>query len=316
MKAMMGGVGEEGGVPTPIAEEATRATTGTGEQSLPALRSRLLPTLKILTGLEAGRTQVLLGHESVIGRGSQCDLSIDDGALSRRHCRVFRSGDTFVIEDLDSRNGTRVDGGAISFAVPLREGAIIHLASSVAIKFSLQDELEVQAQQRLYESAVLDALTGVHNRRHLDQRLRAELAFSARHQSPLSVLLLDIDHFKKINDTMGHPAGDAALRELGAQLQRSVRTEDIVGRYGGEEFVVIARGIPVAGAWTLAERIRRMVAALRVPHEGAMLSFTISIGVVTMDTDRAFPNPEGLLGAVDQALYKAKADGRNRCVRG
>ena len=89
-----------------------------------------------------------------------------------------------------------------------------------------------------------------------------------------------------------------------------------MGRYGGEEFVVIARGITAPGAWTLAERIRRMVAALRVPHEGVMLSFTISIGVVTMDTDRAFPNPEGLLGAVDQALYKAKADGRNRCVRG
>ena len=307
---------EEGGVPQPIAEEETRATSGTGEQSLADHRSRLRPTLKILTGLEAGRTHVLLGHETVVGRGAQCELSIDDGALSRRHCRVFRSGDTFVIEDLSSLNGTRVDGVAISLAVPLREGAIIHLAAGAAIKFSWQDEIEVQAQHRLYESAVLDALTGVHNRRDMDQRLRAELAFASRHQSPLSVLLLDIDHFKKVNDTMGHAAGDAALRALGERLQRSVRTEDIVARYGGEEFAVIARGILAPGAWLLAERIRQTVAALRVPCEGAELSFTVSIGVVTTDSERSFANVEGLLDAADRALYKAKADGRNRCVRG
>ena len=307
---------EEGGVPQPIAEEETRAISGTGEQSLADQRSRLQPTLKILTGLEAGRTHVLLGREAVVGRGVQCDLSIDDGALSRRHCRVFRSGDTFVIEDLGSLNGTRVDGVAISLAVPLREGAIIHLAAGAAIKFSWQDEIEVQAQHRLYESAVLDALTGVHNRRDMDQRLRAELAFASRHQSPLSVLLLDIDHFKKVNDSMGHAAGDAALRALGERLQRSVRTEDIVARYGGEEFAVIARGIVAPGAWLLAERIRQTVAGLRVPYEGTELSFTVSIGVVTTDSERPFANVEGLLDAADRALYKAKADGRNRCVRG
>jgi two-component system, cell cycle response regulator len=309
-------VTDEGGVPAPIAEEETRAMSGTGERSLAGLRGRPQSTLKILTGVEAGRTQVLLGHETVIGRGAQCDLSIDEGSLSRRHCRVFRSGDTFVIEDLGSRNGTRVDGAVISFAVPLREGAIVHLAAGVALKFSSQDELEVQAQQRLYESAVLDALTGVHNRRHLDQRLRAELAFAARHQSPLSVLLLDIDHFKKVNDTLGHAAGDAALRALGERLQRSVRTEDVVARYGGEEFAVVARGIPAPGAWLLAERVRETVATLRVPHEGRTISFTISAGVVTMDAVRPFPNVEALLGSVDQALYRAKANGRNCCVKG
>ena len=289
--------------------------SGTGERSLAGPRRRPQATLKILTGLESGRTQILSAAETVIGRGVQCNLIIDDASLSRRHCRVLRSGDTFVIEDLGSRNGTRVDGALISFAVPLREGAMVHLAAGVALKFSSQDELEVQAQQRLYESAVLDALTGVHNRRHLDQRLRAELAFAARHDSPLSVLLLDIDHFKKVNDTMGHAAGDAALRALGQRLQRSVRTEDVVARYGGEEFAVIARGIPAPGAWLLAERIRQTVATLSVPHEGKPISFTVSVGVVTMDAEQSFPNVESLLGAADQALYKAKADGRNRCVK-
>ena len=308
-------MGKEAGVPAPVGEDETRATSGSGGRSLAGPRARLQATLKILTGLEAGRTYMLVEHQTVIGRSAHCDLSIDNEELSRRHCRVFRSGDTFVIEDLGSRNGTRVDGDVISFAVPLREGAIIHLAAGVAIKFSSQDELEVKAEQRLYESAVLDALTGVHNRRHLDQRLRAEVAFAGRHQSPLSVLLLDIDHFKKINDTFGHPAGDAALRALGERLQRTVRTEDIVARYGGEEFVVVARGIPAPGAWLLAERIRQTVVALRVLHDGTTISFTVSIGVVTMDAERSFANVEDLLGAADQALYKAKADGRNRCVR-
>src|SRR5581483_2730539 len=124
--------------------------SGTGERSLAGLRTRPRSTLQILSGLESGRIHVLLGPETVIGRGAQCDLIIDDASLSRRHCRVFRSGDSFVIEDLGSRNGTRVDGAVISFAVPLREGSIVHLAAGVALKFASQDELEVQAQQRLY----------------------------------------------------------------------------------------------------------------------------------------------------------------------
>jgi two-component system, cell cycle response regulator len=307
---------KEAGVPTAVGEDETRAMSDDGNGSLAGSRARLQATLKILTGLEAGRTYIVSGHQTVIGRSTQCDLSIDNEELSRRHCRVFRSGDTFVVEDLGSRNGTLIDGAVISFAVPLREGTIIRLAAGVAIKFSTQDELEVKAEQRLYESAVLDALTGVHNRRHLDQRLRAEVAFATRHRSALSVLLLDIDHFKKINDTLGHPAGDAALRALGELLLKTVRTEDIVARYGGEEFAVVARSIPAPGAWLLAERIRQSVAALRVSHGGTTISLTISAGVVSMDADRVFPGVERLLEAADQALYRAKADGRNRCARG
>jgi len=301
---------DEGAVPVLIGEEATWAEPEGGERSLPGAR---LSTLKILTGLEAGRIHALVGHETVIGRGAQCDWTIDDRALSRRHCRVFRSGDTFVIEDLGSRNGTHVDGAAISFAVPLRDGAIIQLTEDVIVRFSTQDEVEVEADQRLYESSVLDALTGAYNRRHMDQRLGAELAFATRHQSPFSVLLLDIDLFRGLNDVMGRAAGDVALRALAARLQRSVRAEDVVVRTAGGEFAVIARGIPASGAWLLAERIRQTTAAMRVPHEGTTLSFTISVGVVTMGRERPFPTVEALLEAADQALSRAKADGRNRC---
>jgi diguanylate cyclase (GGDEF)-like protein len=163
---------------------------------------------------------------------------------------------------------------------------------------------------------VLDPLTGLHNRRHLDARLRAELAFATRHEAPLSVLIIDVDHFKKINDTMGHGAGDAALRALGERLQKSVRTEDVVARYGGEEFAVIARGIKAAGALLLAERVRETVARMRVAYEAHTIAFTISVGVATMDQNRKFAAVEALLKAADDALYAAKKSGRNRCVQG
>jgi diguanylate cyclase (GGDEF)-like protein len=200
--------------------------------------------------------------------------------------------------------------------VRLEDGALIQLAAGTAISFSRLDELEVQAQQRLYASAVLDPLTGLHNRRHLDSRLKSEFAFANRHGTPLSVLLIDIDHFKKINDTYGHAGGDAALRVLSDRLQRSVRTEDIVARYGGEEFALVARGIETAGALLLAERIRESAAKIQVPHEGKVIAFTISVGISTMSRERVFESIEALLKAADDGLYKAKETGRNRCIAG
>jgi diguanylate cyclase (GGDEF)-like protein len=204
----------------------------------------------------------------------------------------------------------------IKAPVLLEDGALIQLAATTIIMFSHQEDLEVQAEQRLYASAVLDPLTGLHNRRHLDARLKSEFAFANRHGTPLSVLLIDIDHFKKVNDTYGHLGGDAALKALADRLQRTVRTEDIVARYGGEEFAVVARGIEGAGALLFAERIREKVARIEVPHEEDLIKFTISVGVVTMTRERIFDSIAALLKAADDALYKAKETGRNRCVRG
>jgi diguanylate cyclase (GGDEF)-like protein len=309
-------VSDDSGIPLAVPDDETAAVsdgTGSGLRLLPR---GLKPTLRVLTGTQAGRTYVIAGQELVVGRGSGCELQIDDGVLSRQHCRILRSGDSFVIEDLGSRNGTRVDGAPVTEIRLLPDGAQIQLGGGVTIKFSVKDDLELAAEQRLYESAVRDPLTGLHNRRHLDERLRAELAFAARHVAPLSVLIIDVDHFKKINDTYGHPAGDAALRALAERLQRSVRAEDLVARYGGEEFAVIARGIKASGALLLAERIRETVARLQVDHEARTLSFTVSIGVTTMDGERAFPTVETLLKSADEALYRAKSTGRNRCVQG
>jgi diguanylate cyclase (GGDEF)-like protein len=272
--------------------------------------------VKVLTGPEAGRIYVVTTDTLVVGRASTCDLLIDDSSLSRQHCRIRKTNGVYFVEDLESRNGTQVNGMRIKAPVLLQDGALIQLAASTIIMFSHQEDLEVQAEQRLYASAVLDPLTGLHNRRHLDARLKSEFAFANRHGTPLSVLLIDIDHFKKVNDTHGHLGGDAALRALADRLQRTVRTEDIVARYGGEEFAVVVRGIEAPGAMLLAERIREQALRIQVEHEGETIKFTISVGVATMTRERLFDSIAALVKAADDALYEAKAAGRNRCVRG
>jgi diguanylate cyclase (GGDEF)-like protein len=310
-------VSNDEGVPEVAPEDETMAVSGqrpSQEIVPPVLQQRTV--LKVLTGLEGGRVHVITADSTVVGRAPGCDLRIDDSSLSRQHCRIRKTTGAWFVEDLGSRNGTTVNGMRIQAPQRLDDGALIQLAAGTIIMFSQQEDLEVQAEQRLYASAVLDPLTGLHNRRHLDARLKSEFAFAARHQTPLSILLIDIDHFKKINDTYGHPGGDAALRALAERMQRTVRTEDIVARYGGEEFAVVARGIEAAGAMLLAERVRTTVEKIRVQHEGKTIAFTISVGAATMTRERIFDAIPALLKAADDALYSAKAQGRNRSVRG
>ncbi|HVZ74221.1 MAG TPA: GGDEF domain-containing protein [Polyangia bacterium] len=308
---------DDGAVPDVVPEDETIAVSASRKSQEivpPVLQQRTV--IKVLTGLEAGRVHVVTKEVVVVGRSGDCDLRIDDSSLSRQHCRIRLTGGTFFVEDLDSRNGTMVDGARIKAPQALHDGALIQLAASTIIMFSHQEDLEVQAEQRLYASAVQDPLTGLHNRRHLDARLKSEFAFASRHQTPLSVLLIDIDHFKKINDTYGHPGGDAALKVLAERLQKTVRTEDIVARYGGEEFAVIARGIESPGAMLLGERVRLSAEQIAVPHEGKIIKFTLSVGAATMTRERVFDVPASLLKAADDALYQAKASGRNRVMRG
>ncbi len=305
------------GVPDLAPEDETMAVSAihsSQEVEQPVLQQRTV--IKVLTGLEAGRVHVMTVDNLVIGRATTCDLRIDDSSLSRQHCRIHKTNGAYFVEDLGSRNGTQVDGMRIKAPLRLEDGALIQLAAGTIVMFSHQEDLEVQAEQRLYASAVLDPLTGLHNRRHLDARLKSEFAFANRHGTPLSVLLIDIDHFKKVNDTYGHLGGDAALRALSERLQKTVRTEDIVARYGGEEFAVIARGIEGTGAMLLAERIRETAMKIQVPHEGKIIAFTISVGIATMTRERTFDAIPSLLKAADDGLYKAKELGRNRSVRG
>ncbi len=160
--------------------------------------------------------------------------------------------------------------------------------------------------------SVTDGLTGLYNHRTFQERLQSELERGDRHKEPLSLLLLDIDHFKKINDTYGHPFGDRVLKTLAAELGRLARRVDFVARYGGEEFAVILVNTDRRGCRTGAKRVLKAVRDLRVTHGEGVFTFTLSIGTATCPDDAA--NREELVRRADEALYAAKKGGRNRAV--
>jgi len=168
-------------------------------------------------------------------------------------------------------------------------------------------ELE-EANRRLAEMATTDALTGIRNRRAFDERLQHEFALALRHNLPISVMLLDVDHFKEFNDRKGHGAGDEALREMAQKLQAMIRSTDMVARYGGEEFIFVLPNTARENALMLAARIARTVAAMEGPAKG----LTVSIGVAAKTAELL--NRERLIALADEALYMAKETGRNRIV--
>ena len=167
----------------------------------------------------------------------------------------------------------------------------------------------------LFELTLRDPLTRCYNRRYFERRLHEEFSFARRQRTALSLLLIDIDHFKRINDKYGHPVGDLVLEHVAASVQNMMRPEDVLARYGGEEFVVIARDITAENAEILAERIRRHVLALQVPLPGTVIHVSASIGVATMSAESPYAACEDLVVAGDEAMYEAKNAGRNRVCR-
>jgi two-component system, cell cycle response regulator len=269
--------------------------------------------LIVINGERVGEMFKLTKDEIYIGRAEECDLILSDDGVSRRHCRITRSEKGFELLDNESTNGTFANGER-AVQHPLADGDKIQLGQVTILKFSYQDDLEEAFQRRMYEAAVRDPLTGIYNKRYFTDRLRGEYAYSIRHAVPLSLLLFDIDHFKRINDTYGHPAGDAVLKNLAQVVSRAIRAEDIFARYGGEEFAVIARELESAPAYAFAERLRRIVETTKFEAEGYHIPVTISIGIATLGPTN-FLDESDMIRESDQNLYAAKRSGRNRVER-
>jgi two-component system, cell cycle response regulator len=179
------------------------------------------------------------------------------------------------------------------------------------LRFAYHDRLDESFHAQLLASALRDPLTRLYNKRYLLDRLDSELKFARRHDAALSLLMLDIDHFKAINDGHGHLAGDAVLVHLAGVLQKIVRNEDVVARFGGEELAIILRASAVDAAVALGERLCRTIEATVIPYRDLELRATVSIGVAGLPSIKA-DTVEQLLEAADQALYRAKDAGRNR----
>lgn len=265
-------------------------------------------TLTITAGPEAGRVFTLQAA-NLAGRGASCSVVLDDPEVSREHARIVLINGAFVLTDLGSRNGTFVNGVRVESAA-LQSGASIRLGGSVRLRFALIDEEEERYARALYESSLRDPLTGAFNRRHFDERLAAEVAYAVRHNTDVALALLDIDHFKRVNDSFGHLGGDQVLRGIVKLVASTIRTEDVLCRCGGEEFGIIARGIPAPGAVAMAERVRRIVEAANHPVQSCVTRVTVSIGVAMLAECSA--SPAALASLADQRLYDAKDAGRNR----
>jgi two-component system cell cycle response regulator len=309
-----GGARTRGGVTPAPPEEPERTYT-----AVPRLASTTEKHayLLVLSGPQFGDIFPLAsGRELVIGRRDDCEVQIRDDGVSRRHAVIEVHGEGAELRDLGSANGTWVDGRREQVA-KLVDGVRVQVGGQTTLKFIWADELEARYQVKLAEGALVDALTGLHNRRHFEERLGSELAAALRHGRPISLLLCDVDHFKGINDEYGHLAGDETLKMVAFVLRGAVRKEDVLARYGGEEFVVVARETAMDGTQALGERIRRAVEKSRCAWQGHDLGVTVSVGVaVSEGLTEVVPGrtEHELIEAADRALYLAKQAGRNRVV--
>lgn len=282
--------------------------------SIPVVRlpARERPLLVVIAGPELGRMYAIpRGQELLIGRDEQAEIRIEDISVSRRHALLHEHDGEVTLSDLGSRNGTFIEGQRIDGERRLRDGEQIQVGGASTLKFTWVDELDLQYQRHMADAALCDPLTGIHNRRYFEERAAAEVAAVQRHGGALSLLLIDIDWFKRINDEHGHLAGDAVLRMVAKGLEQQLRREDTLARYGGEEFVVIARATAGDGAEQFAERLRRSVEDASLSHDGEELRVTVSIGVAELTVGSTL---EQLVEAADAGLYRAKHRGRNRVV--
>jgi two-component system cell cycle response regulator len=269
--------------------------------------------LTCLTQPKMGLVYRLTAARTVIGRAEECDLQLSGPGVSREHAAITGHEGTYTLEDLGSTNGTYCRGQKLTEPLALKDRDTIRLGASVLLRFSFDDALEEQMGTELYERATRDPLTGARNRRYFNDRLDSEWPWARRHDRSCALLMLDLDHFKRVNDEWGHPAGDHVLREFVRLVDAELRQEDLFGRIGGEEFAVLCRSTAVENATTLAERLRCRVETHPFLWKGERLPVTVSIGIAT-SLEPEVSNGEQLLQRADERMYAAKRQGRNLVV--
>lgn len=275
-------------------------------------RERNRALLFVLQGPQQGAVFAIQRNGLLLGRDRNVDANLTEDTISREHARLLATSAGIYIEDLGSHNGTFVNDERVLQPTRLLDGDYLRIGDSTIIKFCMTDELEERALRTLFELTLRDPLTRLYNRRYFDDRLRSEFAFARRHNTHLALLLLDIDHFKNVNDSYGHQAGDLVLKLVANDLGQITRPEDMLARYGGEEFIFVARGMALHRAQAFGERIRHRIEQRSLTVLGHTLHVTVSLGVTCMGPEMSCESPEALVAMADEALYQAKTSGRNR----
>jgi len=263
-------------------------------------------------GPDIGKRTPLSKRAYVVGRDAEVDLVISRSSVSRQHSQLNEddAGDWWV-QDLGSTNGTFVNEERITKRC-LTDGDQIRFGDAI-FKFLSGANIESAYHEEIYRMTILDGLTGIHNKRYFLEFLERELAGAHRHRHPLSLVMFDVDHFKKVNDERGHLCGDHVLKEIAARIRQRIRREDLFARYGGEEFSCILSSTNLDGAVQFAEHIRGLIADKAISFDGQSFTVTISLGVATVWNE---PGVDllTLIKRADENLYAAKRSGRNRVV--
>jgi len=269
--------------------------------------------LIVLAGSAMGEMYKIARPQTIIGRGQTAHVRMMDDGISREHCEIQVEGDSMILHDLGSTNGTFCRGLRVDRHV-LEDGDKILVGSSTVLKFTYHDSLDEVFQRQMYESALRDDLTKTFNKKYFTDRLESEFAFATRSKADLSLVVFDLDHFKTINDTHGHPVGDQVLSEMAQVVSALIRAEDVFARVGGEEFAVICRGADSVQGLAVAERVRQAVDGHTFRANNKLIPVAVSAGVASIP-DTRIADAQSLVAAADHALYEAKRTGRNRvCV--
>jgi len=283
-----------------------------------ALQAEQAIVLTVIAGSEIdfGKHFVLERKRTAIGREKANDIPLGDGKVSKAHCEIAvirssRGVEQIGILDLDSTNGTYVNGEAVVQAT-LKAGDKIQVGATI-LQLSYSDEIEREYHAKLFDFAARDALTGLYNKRFIVNELENYCRIARRSERAFSVIMIDLDDFKRINDRYGHLAGDEYLAAVAGLFSRSLREQDIAGRIGGEEFLVILPETVIEGALHLAVRMRMSVEDFVLTYQGSDIRTTMSAGVCQYE--KGIKDVKELLDLADQALYEAKKAEKNRVMR-
>jgi diguanylate cyclase (GGDEF)-like protein len=260
--------------------------------------------------LDLGKRYVLSTPRLQIGRGQENGIVLESDSVSRKHAVIELRAGKWWVADLGSTNGTYVNHQPVQ-EHPLAKGDLVKIGDTI-FKYLAGSDVESLYHEEIYRMTIVDGLTQVHNKRFLLEALEKEIARARRYDRPLAILMFDIDHFKQINDSYGHLAGDQVLKDLAAIVTGRIRREEIVGRYGGEEFLIVLPETDAKGAAELAEQVRKLVETTEFVFDKERIPVTVSIGVGGLASRNIDVN--GFIKMADENLYRAKREGRNRVV--
>ena len=267
------------------------------------------PSLTALSGYDAGRIHVLDRYETLVGRAEECDIQVLEPTISRRHARFIATSEGVEVFDLRSRNGVLVNGHRVQRQW-LKEQDVVGLGGNTSFKFAYVTDSDFSYQERMFDNAVHDSLTRLYNKRYFLSFLEQHLLTMRKKLGSLTLFMLDLDHFKAINDTHGHQVGDAVLQHVSMLMRQESRNNDIVGRYGGEEFIMLLTDVDAESAIRIAERIRMTIHQNTLSINNLHVKLTASIGVASAAEVNG--SLDRLIALADARLYVAKRQGRNR----